>query len=276
MGDWASHDTTRYSAIGTIEYANSRGTTIRTGSPAHNKGGYALLTPSTPFDADLIGIHIGAGDTICKTLVDIALAPQGGTETVIFHNLMADIATASYRSYSYLFPTPIPARSKISARIQSNSSVSSFNVAGFIAGSGFADNPHLGTVKTYGIITATSSGTEVDPGATANVKGSWTPIATSTTSPIKQLWIVFSGQANDLRTSCAWLVDIAIGASGNEQIIIPNIPVDVADTGDIINPRVTGPFNYSIPTGSRISVRSQCTITEATDRLFEVAIYGVS
>jgi len=42
-----------------------------------------------------------------------------------------------------------------------------------------------------------------------------------------------------------------------------------------MQPPVLGPFPVAIPSGSRIAARAQCNISDATDRLFDVAVYGV-
>lgn len=275
MSDWASFDSPRYNAIGTIEYFNSRGTFIRSGSTIHTKGSYAQLTPATPFDASFIRVSVSQADVVSQALVDIAIGPRD-QETVILSNLMADATTASLKSYSYPFPISIPKNTRIAARVQSSSTSASYGVVGQIRSGGFADRSPAAAVKTYGATTASSAGTSLDPGGTANVKGAWTQLTATTTAPLTQIRVGFCGQTNDIRTDADWLVDVGIGAAGSEQVIIPNIPLFCIGSGDVLSPLLAGPFTFPIPRGSRIAVRAQCSITDATDRLIDVAIYGIS
>jgi hypothetical protein len=40
-------------------------------------------------------------------------------------------------------------------------------------------------------------------------------------------------------------------------------------------PATFGPLSVQIPANTRLSARCQCSITDATDRLIEVALYGL-
>jgi hypothetical protein len=70
-------------------------------------------------------------------------------------------------------------------------------------------------------------------------------------------------------------MDVAIGASGSEKIILPNLFMTTHTTSDEIAPSVFGPYSVYIPSGTRLAVRAQCSITDATDRTFDAMIYGI-
>ena len=272
MGDWVSADVSRYCAIGTVEQTqNSRGTVIATGG-VNVKGGYAELISSTPFDAHGMMIHLGGGNPY-RGLADIAVAPQGGTPTVFIHNLHIDAVSANVMA-SFHFPISIPERSQMWARLQGSNGLAVFAIAGHLYGGGFADISPLAKVTTYGANTSDSGGTAIDPGGTAGVKGSWVQITSNTTSPIVKLVIAIGGDTNSVRARTSWLFDIGVGAPGSESVLQNNIPLIFDDA--YIYPRVIGPFDISIPAASRIAIRAQCTNTDATDRLFDAVLYGVS
>ena len=274
MSDWYGSDTTRYCAIGTVEQTqSSRGTGIAPGG-VNTKGNYAELISNTPFDAHGLILHVtGPVSAANRALTDIATAPQGGTQTVIIHNLHTDGIFANIIS-SFHFPISIPAQTQISARVQNSGGAAHVRLAGHLYSCGLADLSPFGKVVTYGASTSDSGGTEIDPGGTAGVKGSWVQITSSTTSPIVKMVIAIGGDSNSARVNTSWLFDLGIGSAGSEQVVQNNIPLVFNDAH--ILPRVIGPFSISIPAATRIAVRAQCTNADATDRLFDVVLYGIS
>lgn len=273
MGDWLSTDTTRYCAMGTVEQAqNSRGTTLITGG-ANTKGGYGELTQSTPFDISEMLIHVQAPiGASARALVDIARGTVG-SEQVFIENIHVDSVNANVM-VPFRFPIQIPRGDRISARAQGSGVGNSVGVSGLLVSGGFAELSSFGKVTTYGADTSDSGGTLIDPGGTAGVKGSWIPITISTTSPISRLLIAIGGDANGVRANTSWLVDLGIGPPGNEQIILNNMSLVFNDA--YIYPKSIGPKSVSIPAATRIAIRAQCTNADATDRLFDVVLYGVS
>ena len=94
--------------------------------------------------------------------------------------------------------------------------------------------------------------------ATPNTKGAWTEIVASSSNYADGLWVRFISSTGNAATNTA-LLDIGLGASGSEVTIIENIAVGYA--GGVIQ---SGGYqhNYvffpvSIPSGSRIAIRSQ-------------------
>ena len=258
--------------MGTVEQVqNSRGTMITSGV-ANTKGNYGLLSSGIPFDSHGIFIHVqGPLSDTKQTLVDIA-AGTIGSEQVFLNNLHVDAVFANVVAPFY-FPVPLPKNTRVSARAQSSAASSLVGVMGHLFSTSFADMSPLGKVTTYGANTTDSGGTAIDPGAIAGTKGSWVQIGV-TTSPIVKLLIAIGGDSNSIRARTSWLFDIGIGTAASEQVIRGNIPLIFDDA--YILPKTIGPFSISIPTGTRIAVRSQCSNTDATDRLFDVILYGIS
>jgi hypothetical protein len=106
----------------------------------------------------------------------------------------------------------------------------------------------------------------VTAGATAHTKGAWTELIASTPYDAYGIWIGIDG----VHTSAAatnYLVDIGVGPSGSERVIIPNLNVWGADaTAAGLNPHQFW-FPVYIPAGSRISARSQSVTDSKTCRV---------
>lgn len=95
----------------------------------------------------------------------------------------------------------------------------------------------------------------VQANASAHTKGAWTQMIASTAANADVL--IFQVACAVASTDTATLVDIGIGASGSEVVIIPNLAVGGADQNGlwfVILP-------IKIPSGSRLAVRSQTVRT---------------
>lgn len=114
----------------------------------------------------------------------------------------------------------------------------------------------LVTPSNFGRLDADFITTTVTADASANTKGAYSSIISTTAQPIYGLWLLLRnvGTAANVR---GVLLDIAIGDSGggNEEVILPNLNAGAAVTG------VTGNgkefyFPVNIPAG--VSVRGRC------------------
>lgn len=255
--------------------AVSRGTTITAAATANTKGSYTQLVASTAFDASYILVMIDDHAAAVDYLIDIAIG-AGGSEQVILSNLIATGGTGSL-SYgmTYLFPINIPEGSRVTARCQASTLSSAVRISVLLFGAGIA-NPETQTiVTTYGDNTVDSGGVSVDSGGVANTKGSYSQIVATTTYAVSSIIVAIGNQRNGVRSSQSWLMDIAIGAGGSEQVIVPNLVFNASTSPDIVTPQ----YYYlplTIPEGSRIAVRTQSDGIDATDRLMDVIIYGVT
>lgn len=259
----------RFEAFGATTAGVTDGTQITANAAANTKGVYAELIASTSFDYEGVMLEFGFVTGGVEWLIDIAIG-AGGSEQIVIADLHYTFATALSAPYLFV-PLRIPAGSRISARCQSSTGGAST----WIMGHGIAKvTDPLSRVTTYGAAAADSGGVSVDPGAVANTKGAYSQVVASTTYPIKHLILGFGINGDTARTSCRWLVDIAIGASGSEQIIVPNLLLNAHLSSDDITPHFVE-FPCDIPAGVAISARAQCTTTTAGDRLFDIIVYGV-
>lgn len=253
--------------------AGSAGTNISVGSPANTKGNWTQLIASTARRASWLMVSLGLPSTTNRFLVDIGVGANPN-ETVIVPNLPNQPrSTTAYMVSSCLFPVAIPAGTRISARAQNNSTSGVVRVSAQVFGETFAGGPGSAQVDGYGPDLTDSGLTSIDPGTVAHTKGSWVPLTTSSTRAMR--WMVV-GVGGDLATRAAnqsWLVDIGVGSP--ETILVENLFFISDSNNDIPVPGfVTFPVPR-IPAGTRISARCQCSVTTATERLLDIAVWGV-
>lgn len=271
MGDWSMLEGQRVDTVGEV-LGTTLGTTVTAGA-VNTKGGWAQLVAATSYDASGLMVFIGNKSGNLDYLVDIGVG-AAASEQVIVPNLVAGFLQA-WAINVYYIPVPIPAGTRVAARCQCTTGTFSLGVTISLLSQGFMPSSPLGRVTAYGAATADSGGVSIDPGGVAHTKNTYSQINGVTANPIRALLIGIGNQLNAARTGCYWLVDIAIGAAGSEQIILPDLWIAVHSTGDNIIPSALGPFFVDIPAGVRLAARAQCSTTDATDRLFDIVIYGI-
>lgn len=251
--------------------ASSRGTSVPYGGTLHVKGSYAQLIASTVRDAKGVWIEIESNENAqARGLIDVAIG-GAGSEQVIFPNLFS-VPVARARTI-YPIPIQIPAGSRIAARGQYSATFSPANITAHLLPAGMGMGGGYGFLEASGVDTLDTSGTAVDPGVTANTKGSWVELVAATTRTYRQVTLALLKTAA-LSSTLGWLVDIGVGAAGSEVVVVPDLMAGAYQFGNYITPAMaTRPVN--IPAGSRVAVRAQSTSTNATDRVFDAILYGV-
>ncbi len=100
--------------------------------------------------------------------------------------------------------------------------------------------------------------TNATPGV--NAKGTWAQVTAST--PFNSCGVVVQWRGNAGAPYYA-LIDIGIGASGSELVIVPNIAGgNVSNTDDIWNQPII--FHCEIPAGTRVAVRAAASSSSTT------------
>lgn len=275
MGDWPLLDGQGTETAG-VTSGSSTGIAITAAGSANTKGSWVELTPATTRPATGLLVTIRRGHTATADfLLDIGIGGSG-SEIAIVPNLKGDNGSNLLtRSAPLLIPVSIPAGTRIAARCQSTSASAISRVQVTLLYGSWLGQPTLGRVTDYGTATADSGGVSVDPGGSANTKGSWAQIVASTTNPIRALIIGIGNQANSSRTNADFLLDVAFGGSGSETVLVADQHLEASASDDIMSPTFIGPIPVNIPAGTRLAARGACSITDATDRLFDVICYGV-
>lgn len=271
MGDWSLTWNVQEATVAADE-TNTGGTVLTASASANTKGAWVQLVAATPIEAHSIVIIIrtNTGDQMS----DIAIGPVG-QEHIIVPNLITGSGNTSGMRPSYHIPISIPKGSRLSARNQSTTGGGLMSLIVMLMNYGSGASPQMGQIVDYGTNPADSGATGIDPGTSLNTKNSWAQLVASTARPIRALIVAIGNQANTAMATANWLLDVSIGPAGQEHIIIPDILLSAAAAGDTMTPPVLGPFPISIPPGSRIAAHAQCSISAATNRLFDIAVYGV-
>lgn len=264
-------DGQKLAQAGAVE-ASTAATVVTAHASANTKGIYSQLIAATAHDSDWLLVQVGLGTSETNQAdvhIDIAIGADG-SEVVIISNLL--ISQVNGQVVQFLFPRHIPQGTRIAAAIAATTGGSTVRCQVVVIANGSAPNS-LQRVTTYGAVTADSGGTSLDPGAVGSTKGAYVEL-TAACNEIKWLVVALGCQANTARADARFYLDIAIGAGGSEQVKVPNLLFYSDLTSDLLSP-ATYAFPCSIPAGSRIAARTQCTITDATDRLIDVVLYGV-
>jgi len=229
----------------------------------------ALSIGIRSFDVVLLGADSGAW-----YLLDVGIGPAG-SEVVIVPNLQMQTFN-DYGNESRIFRLPyaIAKGTRVAMRGQSNLSAKTVRAAILgHAGNRFVAALAVQRSIAYGQNLSTTQGTNIDPGGTANVKGAWTPLVTSTTYPIRRLALAVVPPTAVAFSS--WAVDIGVcaaGAAANaEVVLIPDIPFHAADIGKSIGPTAEH-FEVALPAAVRLSLRAACDITTSASRVFHAML----
>jgi hypothetical protein len=278
--DWnvPNLDAPVYSLEGEVNTATT-GTTVSSGIISNNtKSAWTQILASTPFEASGIWIDLLGTGSVRPYLIDIGIGGSGA-EQVLIPNLfyVPTVGAVDRAMPSYFFPIGIRSGARLSARIQAAvTSVSrDIYVAIRLASMSFGATPPLSRVTAYGALTATTRGTTVDPGGTADTMV-YTQIDAAIANKAKQMLLsVWPSNANTAMTDCKWRCNIARGAAASERVRVEGIPLCASTAGDQVVPTINGPFPVDMAAGQRLALGAQCSIVDATDRLLEAVLYGV-
>ena len=274
MPDWTTLEGARIKTEG-ADAANSRGTGVTASATLNTKGAYTQLTASLSQDADGLVLNVlQAGSTNCSYLLDLAIG-TAGSEQIIVPDLLASTGSGGggvVMGGSVYLPIPTRAGQRLAARCQASTASAVLRVLAHTVKYGLGNAAELGRIVSIGTAAATSRGTSIDPGASAGAKGAWTQLTASSPIPARGVIVMLGNQNNSARTNCTWLVDIGIGAAGSETVLMPDMLFAGSAGADTIGPCYWPLTAVAIPAGTRIAARASCSITDATDRLFDIAL----
>ena len=236
-----------------------------------SKSSYNEVVASSPFSASgliVIVAHPGAnGDSITDVAVGAAASEQ---------IIVPDLILTGSRGVAnaWHIPIPTPEGSRIAVRTASSAG-NAMEVAVMLLGRSLAEPSSFSRMTSHGANAGDGGGTQIDPGSTADTKGAWTEMDATTANPMKMLALGIGGQGNFAITAHEQLVDIGIGAAGSEQVVVPDFLIQGGQGVDVMAPFFSTWFPIAVPEGSRLAVRSQCSITDSTDRTYDAILYGL-
>lgn len=233
-----------------------------TSGSENTKGSWTTVIPSTGIDATELLLSIdgfGSSGQQHTSLLDIAIGPSAGPSLLV-ENLQISYLFDSTRNYPfYRIPLRIPAGSEIILRHQSAVSGLSIGFAAGVAGPDARGLLAFNSVTNYGAVTASSKGTAITLPGSTNTKGSWVEVASATAIDHWLLGIGYGADWGPGLTNANYLIDIGVGAVGNEIPIIENLGFQTSSAEILFNvfpQSMPIPWSPFIPAGTRLVARS--------------------
>jgi hypothetical protein len=251
--------------------------TVTSSATINTKGTWTQISASTPSDCSWMLISTGnSGGNHAS--VDIGFG-AAASERI----LVADIVVGSFAigiNTNLLLPISVPAGTRIAARTQAKvaSSLMLTLISTFDDAFGSAPSPNS-SFDTLGFVSSTTLGTAVDPGATASTKGAWVQLSASLTNDLNGFFLCFDvrGATNGtVGGGFFTYVDVGIGASGSEKVILSNfmVPFYMITGVTMCLPGHTPYFPIPIRAGQRLAVRAASDTNVSPDRIVGVTFYG--
>ena len=252
----------------------SFGTVVTSSATANTKGAYTQLIAATASDAAFMEVRIYVQNSNSPNFaIDIAVGASG-SEVVLVPNLVTQTIFAGYNLVVWAFPISIPAGTRIAARMQDSSGSQTATVSLTLFDAGFTMPDGYSGVDAIGFTATSTEGTSLTPSTTVDTMGAYSQLIAATTRDYVGIFGAFDSQQGNSKVQ-SYLVDVAIGASGSEQIIIPKLFNYNSDSN---NWMFQFPFHpIQIPAGTRIAARCQTNATSGSgnQRPIDLTLYGV-
>lgn len=269
--DWYPQSSSGLAYSGHPAGPTAAGATVTTGAQ-NVKGSYTELVSSAGFIANSILFRVLTCDISNRYLVDIATG-AGGAETVVVPNLVGENASSAATQPGqglYTLPLAVASGARVSCRAQSSAAAGSQVLTVSIHLIAAGNIQGIPAFTNYGADTATSLAVQVDPGGTANTKGSYSQI-TASTAEVTQFLCLMVARSHSQSDPASWAVDLATGAGGAETVLIPDIRQSSADGGGTLGVRSYSFVTY-IPASTRLAGRASSSLTIATPRTLTMAV----
>lgn len=248
--------------------ANGAATGSSTGTTIAN-GSYTQITSSTNFDYNEIVLICSLASTSADGSIDIGIG-SAGNEFKIIDGLRLSIASAAPTFCSVRLPLRIPRGTRVALQAHG------MTPAAVLYGISHGPLSTAGYTRAESLNIASNIGTNIDGGASANTLTAWTQLIASTSHNYNALMIMAGGSGRSAGTAgTTWLIDVGIGGAGSEQKILPQLlATELSSTMFGSEPSSFGPFPCSIPSGTRLAARLQCSIATSGRRALDIAAYG--
>ena len=243
---------------------------------ANTKGAYSAgeIFSSTTYDTFLVAIGwngVGGSNTNTSTLLDIGIGASESESTIISNLLVGwrGSTTAAIGPHVIYLPLFIPAGSRVAGRIQSAALSRTIDVAVWLY-QGASQVPwHLYTgMDDYGVDTTTSRGTSHTPGNSGS-ESAWASVGSTASRDYDGLFFLTQGLAG---VDTVMIVGGYHWEIGYSDTTLAEYFESTSTAEVICGPHPAFPLPTSVPLGTQLQVRGECSTTaEARD----VAIYGL-
>ena len=174
-------------------------------------------------------------------------------------------------------PLSIPKGARISARCQCSTGSQTARVHLQLFDGAHTMMEGAAGVDAIGFSSSTSLGTPLVPNASANTKGSYAQLVASTLRDYMGFFGIVDGQlvAPSGNINNAYDVDVAIGGSGSEVVILPDFLAwsSLANTSIQASGALIPFVPLLIPKSTRVAARCACTTASASN--CGLTLYGV-
>jgi hypothetical protein len=270
-GGWSQSE-----GITTVQdFGGLTGISVTPSATINTKGAWASLgTLSADCSSFLLKLqYANQGQTDYTSSMDIGIGPSGSQILLISDIVLCSIKSVSQMNvFQHRIPLSLKAGTQIWARAAINKASSNVVFKAWLTP--FA-NAFVGGYEYYGVDTVgmigVGQGTVITSGSNlSGIKGSYTALntTTGTAKDYAGFWLCFD-LANNASNESGDLIDIAIGPSGSQKIILPDLLIY---QGGVESPSDFEFVPIPIPAGSQIWARA-ANIAPATT--FGITLYGV-
>lgn len=230
------------------------------------------IVASTGFDYHGFILHMGRREQTAGNGAVLRLGIGANpNEKIILDGVVMDSVKEEMKVQSVFIPHFIAKGSRIAAQCSDNTSAARYILVS-IAGIGGSQYPSAPMAYMEGFHwSAIGVWNTDDPGASANTKATtWNQVTAALGYTVRRMIIFMQGNASTMAGDFNWLTDVGIGAATLEKVLLPNLRMAAGSTKDESGPKAIGPIPVHIPEGTRVAVRSQCSGTDATDRIHRI------
>lgn len=245
---------------------------VTSNASANTKGSWTVQSSSTPYAAQALLVSAAPATSNLNYLLDIGVG-GAGSEQIIFADFL--ISGQSRTSHWLWVPVSVPASSRLAVRCAAGTGSNDLRVACHLIAAGPWSRPHIGKVVAFGANSGTSGGTQINPGGSANTYGSYVQLTGSTSHDVCAIAVSTGGGTNTSPANTSFQICVSVGASSSEVEIINGHRFPSSGTADYYGPHNTNWVPCQIPAGSRVAVKAKSGTTDATDRLFDIVVYGL-
>lgn len=240
---------------------------------ANVKGAYTQVHSSLTADCSVWWFHPTHHEQTEQYLWDVATG-AAASEVVLVANfpLQGQAPRASGADSMFRCHADIESGTRVAVRVQADSpwidpEFSMLFQLDALAGSA--------GVVTYGADTATSGGTLIDADGTADTKGAYVQLTSSSTAAHAAFTIAFAAAKVGPSLYNQFAVDLSTGAAASEVVLIPNIGLRHDTNAVDIYPHS---HHYEVPSvasSTRLAMRAACDTNTAGQRTFDCILYGM-
>ncbi len=250
-------------------------TTITAPGSPNAKGSYSQITASLPFDARELRwwlVQLTGGNAGGDYLSDLAIG-AGGSEQIILADFQFGLGSVQGAGGPWILPLTIPAGSRLAARTACDVASRSYKLYAYVTNVALVRS--VSGFVTYGANAGASNGVQVTQNTVAGSKGSYAQLTAATSRDLRYLMVTMSNDGWGNNTPNAEITaDLAVGASGSEQIVWPDVPVFEESGRAVYGGTNVHGWPVEIPSGTRIAARIASTSTDTGHGYLEMVAHA--